>query len=357
MSIIPIKNPEIIVDGNVLKWSAVHHPITFEVQRKDQGVSVIFMPGANTIIKVIGSVPSGVSIGTRIQFHSSNGNIYDWTISNIQGSNILTNGLISGTQYGGFVIYPDLKLNYHVEADVRYVAGGIQWVLLGTLRTVPDLNGFMKLRVNKWLKSSVTFQNTGNYSQINEAIPGEGTRFTITYKEMFDGSNEAKQTVSGSHYFSNSAKQIQDLHGTNMGDFTPFPNDSRDERAKFLSVFPKPTYFPGYPFSLSFIYSDNLGNKQITREEEEFDINGVSVNTESDNLLISERYYNNRLMIKQSYPSTTKEVDVWLDAGEASTDTDGQLANQKGYSDGTIFEVWIDGPNQPVINPIEETSN
>ena len=358
MSIITITKPEITLEGELLKWSAVHHPITFEVQRSDQEVSMIYMAGtSNTIIKVVGAVEAGVSIGDRIQLHSPNGNIYDLEIEDIQGFNIYTNGLISGVQYGGFVIYPDLKLNYHVKAEVRYVSTGNQWISLGTMRTVPDLNGLMKVRVNKWLRSVTVFQNQGNYTQINQAITGEGTRFTISYTEVYEGSVDFLQGATGLHYFSNSAKQIQDIHGTNMAEFTPYPVDSRDEKAKFLSVFTKPTYFPGYPFSLNFLYSDNLGNRQITREEDEFDLNGNSVNQESDNLLISERYFNNRLMIKQNYPTTTKEVDVWLDAGAASVDDDGQLANQKGYSDGTIFESWIDSPNQPVINPIEETTD
>ena len=61
-----------------------------------------------------------------------------------------------------------------------------------------------------------------------------------------------------------------------MGEYVPFFIDlvTPIPKAKFLSDFESPTYFPGFPFSLSFIYSENLVGIESFRNQENYDING-----------------------------------------------------------------------------------
>ena len=83
--------------------------------------------------------------------------------------------------------------------------------------------------------------------------------------------------------------------------------------AKFSSAFEVPTYFKGYPFSLTFIYSENIAGYPISRKEEQFDVNGDSIANTSDFLNISQNSFVNRLMIKQDYPTSVEQIEVWLD--------------------------------------------
>jgi hypothetical protein len=100
-----------------------------------------------------------------------------------------------------------------------------------------------------------------------------------------------------------------------MGSYVPTYDNARTDKAKFQSVFKRPTYFVGYPFSLNFIYSDNMTNSQLTRKEQTKDINGNTISNTTDNMNMAFRFTANRLMLKQGYTSNVKTVDIWLDAG------------------------------------------
>jgi hypothetical protein len=103
-----------------------------------------------------------------------------------------------------------------------------------------------------------------------------------------------------------------------MGSFVPTYDNSRTDKAKFQSVFKRPTYFVNYPFSLNFIYSDNMLNYQVTRKEQTKDINGNIIATTTDNLNMASRLFANRLMLKQGYTSNIKTVDIWLESDVAT---------------------------------------
>ena len=76
-----------------------------------------------------------------------------------------------------------------------------------------------------------------------------------------------------------------------------------------MSDFVKPTYFPGFPFSLSFIYSDKVAGRQLQRVED--NLNGDIGTT---NLDAAQGLAVNKLMLSGAF--SAREIDVWLnDAG------------------------------------------
>lgn len=353
MSLAIIKSPQTFVNGHLSKWQAVHQPIIFDVQRQDQAVKIKYFLKATEKVSLVlnGAVPSEVIVGDSIQYYSPSGNVYLWTVLSINGVNIDTDGTITGNEFGGFINYVSSRKNFFIETEVFYIDLSSTLVSLGTLRHKIDSEGKASISINKWLKTRAKFQNEFNYDQINKAIDGEGGKYSIKFKEVFLRSGESDEiiTETGIYYWVNSSKQVQEVYGTNVGEHVPTLDAARTEKAKFLSVFEKPTYFVGFPFSLSFLYSDNLLKKQITREEERFDINGVSLSTSSDNLSISERFYNNRMLISQGYDSSVKEVDVWLESG---ADVGGTVVEEGDYTTGDAFEPWLEQeyPVKPVIS-------
>jgi hypothetical protein len=263
-------------------------------------------------------IPSGVVAGHRVKYFSPTGNSYVWTVASISlwGSQIVTSdGTIPGTELGGYVTYLDLYDSYFVQVTIQSINKSGIYETIGTLRVKSGLEGEIKVNPSLWLQSLAVFQNKFDYDRLNEAVEGEGGRYALKFRESINGVLGLLYTPFPIMYWSNSAKQIQAVYGSNMGDFVPTIDATRKNRAKFLSVFTKPTYFPNFPFSLNFIYSENLLNLQVTREEDEFNINGGIVAHNSDNVDFSQRFHNNRLMISQDYPSTTREVDVWLVSG------------------------------------------
>jgi len=142
------------------------------------------------------------------------------------------------------------------------------------------------------------------------------------------------------HYV-NGSKQLQEPNGFNFAEFVPTLDEERPTKARFLSVFNRPTYFNGYPFSLSFIYSDNLSNKQLSRIEENQDINGVKSSQVATNLSVAGRGFVNRLMISGGYASPVKSVNVWINTGDA-TEQNETTGGGDLVEPGTVFDEYVE---------------
>lgn len=341
MSLSIVKKPERLINGHLSKWNAVHQPIEFKVQRKDQAVEMKYKfttPGSTVRIKVVGSLPLGVEIGQRV-YYSSPSQSYVLNITDIVGNILITDGLVSGTVYGGFVNFLDAYTNYFIETEILYRNTSNVYESIGTSRSKIDSQGIASININEWLKTKAVFEDDFLYNVINKAINGEGGAFTARFRENYNGQTLDFSPVDGIGYWTNSAKQVLEIFGTNMAVYVPTYDDTREERAKFLSVFEKPTYFPGYPFSLCFVYSDNLLNYQITREESTKDLNGSEIDSTSDDLNATQRFFVNRLMLKQGYTSDVKQLEVWLETGSIITESAIEEPGVGAYSDGSIFEA------------------
>jgi hypothetical protein len=135
-------------------------------------------------------------------------------------------------------------------------------------------------------------------------------------------------------YATNSAKQIKEVYGQNMGEYVPFGIDGII-KAKFLTKFEEPVYFSGYPFTLSFIFSDLIVGHEIKLIEDRLNINGSSITNEETNLSKAYNHSINYLKLQDSYSVNVKYVDVSLSTGEASP----ELYVQSGYVESGYIEV------------------
>lgn len=323
MALIPIKLPQAQVFAQTSKWQAVHHPVVMELQRQDQQVTMKYKPGSLGVrLKMIGSVSSTV-VGQEIKYFQPNGDSYTWTVTAVYGSVIVTDGTIPGTVYGGFVIYTSGAIPNYVNVDVYRINVYQQYELAASLRYMTDVNYRVSVPVQEILRSASKLPNTFDYDAINKTVEGEGGKYELRYYQ-YSESGESVIYTTDILYWTNSAKQPGDVYGSNMGEYVPTIDATRNDpdKAKFMTVFDKPTYFVGFPFSLSFIYSDNLTNIQITREEEHFDLNGSSIDTASTELDYTQRFAVNRLMIKQGYSSSVKKIQVWLESGSEVTESE-----------------------------------
>lgn len=350
MSVTITARPEKTINGHLTKWNSAHQPINFDLQRKD---AAVFMKtnnsSGNILLRMSSAIPSTVAVGQRVYF-SSNTQKYTLTITAISGIYITTDGTILGNVVGGFLNYVDAYKNYFIETRILNVDNSGTYVDLGRQKSKTDLTGLATVNVQEWIKTAVTFENKFLYNRINKRQPGEGSKFSIQYRENFNGVVGSYRVISGINYWTNSAKQIQEVYGRNMGEYTPTYDATRTAKAKFQSVFNRPTYFSGYLFSLNFIYSDNMLNYQLIRREITRDINGVQTNTTSDNLFTIERFFANRLMLKGGYSSDVKTVDVWLETGSVDAGSSTELISS--YSTGLLFDPFRPAETIKPVRPI-----
>jgi len=317
VSVILYPNREIEVSTNISKWSALHHPIKFGMQRRDY--ECYMYNSAGELVVVFAGADQVVTIGDTIYFKADNGSFGTATVIS-ESTNDFNATITTGSISAGYgFINLDTRLNYYVKTKIWGVDGTNNYYLIGTSINKPLSNGILSVDVSAFLKSLVGYTNAFDYSIINWKDSTLGGRYNITYAEFWTDYSGNFSGISNTllYYFSNSAKQLQDVYGSNMGEFVPFPTSTT--KAKFLSDFNSPTYFVGYPFSLSFIYSDAIAEVEITRHEQPRDINNNTVGGEDTDVLTPDHALGvNRLMIGESYGATVKMVDVWLEAGAAA---------------------------------------
>jgi len=320
------QEPSILVNGVVSKWFPVHQPISFTLQRRDMEVRQRSRVGDEIQFK-FSSMPSGVKAGQSIAYVRKKSTVV-LIIKSIAGNYIkFENDPFLLFWENGFINLNDALIGYYIETKVSYIDATLTKRLIGTVKTKTDSFGKSKVSVQELLKTRCDNSNQFLYNAINKKQLNEGSGFILDFREAFN-TFVSPYVPSNSFYFANGSKQLQDPNGYNMGEFVPKLNFSEN---KFLSVFKRPTYFVGYPFSLSFIYSDLLSNFQIQRKEQTKGINGAVIANTTDNIFGAERNNVNRLMLKQSYPSTVKTLDVWLESTGIAT-TRNRFDRAGGYA-------------------------
>ena len=345
MSISVTKTPVIYVNGHPSKWLPVHQPITFEVTRMDSNVLQKYLVAGTEIhFKMSWFPPNTLAIGQKITY-VKNGLSYVLTIKNI-----VLNGyyIIVDNVYGvlgsslGFINFTDAYRGYFIETLVSVINSANQYVNIGSIKTKVNTIGKSTPSIQEILSTKTINKNDFLYNALNKKQLGEGGKFNIQVRESYNGTYGpySKLDPVNCMFYTNSAKQIQEVYGYNMGEYVPTYDNSRTNKAKFQSVFKRPTYFVGYPFSLNFIYSDNMLNYNVMRKEETKGINGATIANTSDNLIISERLNANRLMIKQSYPSTVKTLDVWLESDGVATTDNPSYGNPLGGYGIDVFTIF-----------------
>ena len=334
MSLAITKKPTVRINTSECKWYPAHQPITFEITRIDALVQQKYTISGTEIHMKMNFIPSGLKVGQNITIIKGT---KSYTVPLIGFSTthlkVAYSYNIAILQTSCAVNYTGLYKSYYIETLIHKVNISNQYQAVGSSLNKVDSFGIAKVSVQKWVQNACTYQNQFLYNKINQKQIGEGAKFNIKYREVYNGKPQQWSVLSETNclYWTNSAKQVQEHYGYNMAEYTPTYDNSRTEKAKFQSVFNKPTYFVGYPFSLNFIYSDNLANWNVYRKEDTFNINGATIASTSDLININERFFANRLMMKQGYSSTVKEVNIWLE-------TDGTVSLKK-----PVKEYVVDG--------------
>lgn len=231
----------VTTDGYTSKWSAVHHPIKWGIQRKDRIVDNKSIDGAGFVsLELTELPPTELQVGNMATYYLPNGDkIGSVQVLAISGYRIRLQSLIPGTVTGGFVIFDDLYKNYYVETSV------LSPTEIGTIRTIPLSDGSAVVDVQTWLKSKAV----------------QSGKYTLKFRECYNFTKQPYGDETSEYFWTNSALQVGNNYAPNMYEYVT----NNSQPVKWLTVFNKPTKFVGFPLQLSFIWSDNLGAKALRK--------------------------------------------------------------------------------------------
>ena len=308
-----------------LRWNSVSHPMVYTMQRKDYTIGLITNNGSGYASLTI-SPNTDIAVGDKL-YADGNGyfpsGIYTVTAKIVQvGQDLISIDAPYTSMSLGFGGYVNnlSREGYHVSVEVIvYEAVSKQEKSLGRFKYAGSADGKIIVDIsnqcNRFLKALYSEYN--QTLQVNQRQDYCWGRAYINYEERYDGGTYFPASdISEQVYFTLSAKYMQEKYGQNLGEYTPVAISGL--KAKFLSDFKSPTWFSGYPFTLSFIYSELIDGQDITCEEDELDQNKSVVNHLDWNIDQSQAVGENIFSPIGVYTGNTKFVDLWLRIGSVA---------------------------------------
>lgn len=208
--------------SNLSKWNAVGNPIVYKAIRRDFVFNQINNVGSAQIQFNSINVSASFVVGDTIWVESNNG-VYS-TQATVTGSvfsapNTLVtlNTTYTSVAPGGYVNLTSKRLNYKVMVSV--FSGGVN---LGTLRVSPDKKGNLLFDVSRilWSTLSPEFKDDLNYNNLGSDTYSQKS-FAVKYQETWIGGSETEvDDTSNIYYCIYGAKQIGDLYGGGLPDYT-----------------------------------------------------------------------------------------------------------------------------------------
>lgn len=331
--------PQLEIESTfVSRWNCVHHPIKYTGQRQDAKI-LNFVNGGTATICVVDAVPADVEVGSIIQYLSSDQQITGETeVLNIIGNNLILGPLGVGFSSGTLLV--SSRVGYFLTVRIYGVDEAYAWTLVGEAEFKPDTLGRLEISINAFLKKLVRFADGYDYAAINKRFNDQGSRFTITYREEWQGytGDFTEFNAKANYFWTNGTKQLREPHNFNAGELVTFPTGPK---AKFASDFDRPTMFRGFPFSLTFIYSDNLGGYAVNRVVETFDVNGSNIAGPTPMVLDATQGGGvNRLFVDSNQATSVDFVEVWLEQDGIGTEVIGWDTGT--YSDGSYTELYAE---------------
>jgi len=324
MSTTVISTPEREINGNPLtvsKWNAVHNPIKFDLRREDMTADFLTIIVVGLALEVtitsglLGNDSDTFEVGDLVYLNLGNSIDESLEVVTVTNPNILIFNNPGASSYIGSGYINDLgRKNFIIETSIYDKSSGSN-VLVEKSINRPSDSGNVQVDVSAFLKSLVGYEDTYDYALVNDKDLTLSGIFNIEYREIWQGNNSEPTTVHGvDYYFTNSAKQLGDLYGSNMGEYVPFDNVFTPDATKFMTNFQRPTVFRGFPMALTFIQGDELTSPSSSVDIRYIDINGNVLSSINTLVASNTRPFVNRLTIVDPV-TNTDTVDYHFTTG------------------------------------------
>jgi len=323
MGITITKRPDKEVSsGYDSRWLAINggYPVFFTLYRKDFALASVEDDGNGfTALHIAANITTQIAAGQKIYFLSAAMGQFVATITNfsyvssetvIQTNHIFTAGATDSDagNYCNLLGRDDYKMRIQV-----YGLDNNELLFEGKYSPTPA--GRFDFDVSGAITPYISLDISEDYPAIREADTDTTQPFYIRYAEYYGG---VQYSGTADPYFYrgvNAANQVRDPYAENMGNRVAF-NADITPKAKWLSDFLQPTYFKGYPFSLTAIVETNGTAPEIRRWEEKFAANGTSAGLENATYPTGSDFSRPQIngTYLATYASSVAEVDIWLES-------------------------------------------
>lgn len=339
------------------RWLAINggYPVLFTFYRKDYNIAQIAQDSVGfseiTIITSTGNITSQLAVGQSIYFSSASMGEITATITGFtfNGVNTVINTdhlFTAGSTDSDSANYINLlgsRSDYRLYIQVYGKANN---ELLSSNAYTPQPSGKIEYDVSGAITPHVNLDLDTTFPALNQANTNTTEPFYIKYAEYYGGNLLGYVADSKLYRGVNAANQILDSYDVNMGDRVAF-NADITPKAKWLTSFEKPRYWPGYPFKMSVIFEPQGTQPGVARHEERFDEHGVSAGTGNTSFAASNNWdYVQEIGLAGSYATTDCEVDLWLESDGLGDPCTSYAVLASGVK--WLLQTWIMSGNDVV---------
>lgn len=340
-------------------WVSARQPCIFKLQRRDYTVISCNADGfGNTVVKANydANIPLEILAGDQIYFASeldSDGapNYYGVvgtvvSVTTTVGVEhlIYTSYPIEAASTGAGYLNVVKRANYYLSGTINVTDSNtaIQHEIPYKLKG--GIDGTMILDTSDFLTAYLVKESPTDYAFINKLNKNVYGKFNLVFREHWTGDTNIDVGDLSQYNFVDGVKQIGELYGQNFCDYHMFPI-AVDPLPKWLTDFPSPTFFAGFPFCISFIYPNDMTGETLRRNEVEKNQSGATLSTVQTNMPDSEIGGVNRLALTETYTSGTKTIDLFIDYNDGVDDV--QLLETITVKLGTVctknnvYLCWI----------------
>lgn len=356
MSIVIFKRPERTHKEEpsiTSRWNSAHQPMIFGLQRKDF-IAVPFSVGVDveTVGFIIpnfadyGLTPEeylGVSVycGDSSGLYDDSGVITESATVGVGGADLYITTDIPWLGVGTSTWFNIHRDGYRIEMTIELIRPTDNQVKEIVFEVRPFKEGRAEVQVQNFIKQNLRKELAYDYSTVNGIDKNAWGKFTLKWREVWKGNTtEALVSDPYTYYFVDGVKYIGNAYGQNFMDYIPVLADVTP--AKFLTMFDRPTFFEGYPFSMGFIYPDQAYNTlelelpaiPMRLQQERFNMSNQTLNTQTNILDYGKSPGTALVKLVGTMPAGTDSIDVWLDTGT--------IVPLSYYESGYVAEGYFD---------------
>lgn len=348
-----VSDPSVTLQGNhISRWNAAFNPIIFTYQRKDFSVTGMAL---NTL-----DGKTRVSVNTDVSAVLKDDYVYLQTetltgsfkvLSVYDNFTLVIDEPFSQTGQG-FININRLRPYYKMLTRISFfdkITGKFSAV---TATHRPNNTGLTRADISNFLQSLLRASDDYTYNEPSHRDDNLSASYQIAYAQHWDNGTDTGYTsdfvtIDKPYYVVYAAKQLGETYGGNMAAYVPFATTpAGTAKAAWITDFAEPACSVGYPFDMSFIYSEDLVGRQIYAEFTPLDINrnplpGSSasyllnddgswlLNSDGSKMVIARQSISkadvpgqlglNRLLINGPFPDDAYYLDIVLKYDEGDT--------------------------------------
>lgn len=321
----------------VSRYVCSRHPIFYSFTRQDWPVINITNQGGFAAFLVDGDLDSVEDVQVGDQLYYSQYNIscnVTAVVPVVDDIYYITDAPFSAFT-GGYLVHLS-RPAHRIEVEVMLIdpITGLS-TSVGVTKVTTNNKGVGSVDISSMVNAYIEKKNLFTYDAINWRDDKVFSLFYIKYQEKWKDVEQTQVTDIVSTYIPlldiyvdaiatytavDATKYLLADYGQNLCDYYLHAIDGLTEKAKFLSDFTTPTYFPGYPFDLAFCYPFLISSLEMSKGEDKFDVTGSLLSSSLSTILRPQAGGVNRLTLAGGYPSGASYVEVYLKGNSILSD-------------------------------------